>query len=638
MRTTSETWKQIVANGQFHMETVARIYGATGNDLNGVSGSDSRGTYKEYATITAPNIKHGLLPDSTVSVGNCVAGTMNFTVMTTDTLPKSAMIVIRSRVTDGKSENPTKSEWLEFGTYWIDHRQINDNLIGLECYDAMKRGNQSYVDDSQSLSWPKTIATVVTRIAAQIGVAIDDRTTTAIINSEFGDMEIITKPDDNDTLLRILEDIGGVIGGNWCITPENRLRFVPLMSSPEPRSGHITDHNNAVIQTDQGDNLKWANLSPITTEDTVDIPVIIGSMTTASDNVISRVTMTKGNDTLYTFGDDTGFELKITDNKYTTEPLCLALYERVVGTVYSPYNITGAIYDPATELGDFVYAGDTVNSVIYTESVELGIGFSADNAAPGEDELENEYPFQTMEQRVQYVVSESKQNRTMIEQTQESITLMAESVDEFEYNTQLSINSMGASITSIQNDKANKSTLRSEFAIDPTNITLTAGEDEQGHATGTITFNAGALIVNSTNFQLDADGIMTCNGANINGAFRSNTTLSSGETATVLITNGEYSISIGSSEKFSILPSVVETTIDDQTITTYYMTVSANGSRLVLTASGSGVELCYNEPLTLNASSINILSGGQAYQGWTGTTSVDGKTIQVVHGIITSIT
>ena len=97
MRTRSATWKNLASRGDFAIETVAVIGGV------------------EYSTITAPAIDGGTLPGNELSVGNTIASTCKFTVMTTDTIPKSAQVIIKSRLADGQ-ENGVKSEWREMGT------------------------------------------------------------------------------------------------------------------------------------------------------------------------------------------------------------------------------------------------------------------------------------------------------------------------------------------------------------------------------------------------------------------------------------------------------------------------------------------------------------------------------------------
>lgn len=437
MRNTSYTWKKIVESGSFHMQTVARIYGATGNDSAATSGSDSRGSYRQYVTITAPEISHGLLNGNVLSIGNCVSATLKFTLMTTDTIPKSAKIVILSRVTDVNADVQEYSEWLEFGTYWIDRRTYNDDLIDLECYDAMKMANQPY-DHSKDTSheWPKTVSDVVTRAASQIGVSLDSRTTDYFVQTGIWNQRVISYPPDDDTLIKILGYIGGIFGGNWYITQDNKLRYIPLVSAPiggyimseagerikaenndlvvwgdtlvitETERGHITSQIDERIMAENGDYVVYDDLGSAYRvynpggSGCVVVPVIVGSVTTANLVWVSKVTVSRDNENSYTFGDDGGFELIVSNNPYANKSLVEALYHRIKGTIYQPYNATNAVYDPAAELGDWVIAGDIVRGTMFAENYKLDIGFSADISAPGEDELDSEYPFVTIEERV----------------------------------------------------------------------------------------------------------------------------------------------------------------------------------------------------------------------------------------------
>ena len=496
MRTTSQTWKDIVAKGEFNMESVARIYGATGSDPNGTAGSDSRGSYREYATITAPIITRALLSGDAVSVGNTIASQLNFSVMTTDTIPKSAMIVIRARVKD--FTGTTFSEWLEFGTYWIDHRVVNDNITDIEAYDAMKKGNQAYVDNSQSMNWPKSIWVVVQRIAEQMGVGIDSRTSDFFVNGNTsgGSQEIILKPSDDMVLLDILRYIGEMSCGNWIITDINELRFVRLVSPPDDTS-FIIDEAHNLIKTDQGDYLTWRDYHSAHTEQTHPygggtcyVPVVLGSLTTANKYTITSVTIARDADNVYTRGDDTGYELVIPENvPYVNSLMSFYLYANARNKVYAPFEATSAIFDPTVELGDWIIAGE-VYSVLYNAKLTFDVGFSADISAPGRNEMEDEYPYQTIKQKTKYIAEQVNENRTIIEQTQSQVSIIAE-------------------------DYTKASTIRSTFAVDPTNITLSSGVDQQGNPTGQITFNAGTLLVNSTNFKLDKDGYLECYGAKI---------------------------------------------------------------------------------------------------------------------------
>lgn len=542
MRTTSQTWKNIVAKGEFNMESVARIYGATGSDTNGTSGSDSRGSYKEYATITAPIITRALLSGDAISVGNTISSQLNFTVMTTDTIPKSAMIVIRARV----KNNNSVSEWLEFGTYWIDHRSKNDELTDIEAYDAMKKGNQGYSDNSQSLSWPKTIKVVVQRIAQQMSVSIDSRTTTEIINSSIGDLNIVLKPNDDEVLLDVLRHIGEVLGGNWTITDDNQLRFVTTVSPPD-ETYYIVDEAHNLIKTEQGDYLIHEGESQEHAEQTHPagggtcfVPVVLGGITTASKYTISKIIIALDSDHVYSYGDNTGYELIVSEsNPYASDALAQLLYSRINGIEYAPFEITNAIYDPATELGDWIVAG-AVYGVLYNDKRTLDVGFYADISAPGRDEMEDEYPYVSALSRMKYETHEEIKgldNKTTahfstIEQSLLGITNRVGTVETTlngdgtttglvsrVSTVEQTASNIQLSVESIEDDYVSKTTdsIRSLFAMDDTNITLSAGVDSHGNPTGTITFNAGTMIVNGNNFSVDATGHMECYGATING-------------------------------------------------------------------------------------------------------------------------
>lgn len=529
MQNTTSTWKEIVANGEYNLQTVALVYGATGTDPNGTAGSDSIGAYKEYATITAPVITRALLSGDAVSVGNTIAGSLSFTLMTTDTIPKSARIKIKTRPTDGTNYG----EWIEQGTFWIDHRTVTDDLIDIEAYDAMKMGNQAYADDSQSLNWPKTISTVVNRIAVQMGVSIDSRTIDNTLDNPYvGGLNIVLKPDDNETLLDVLKHIGEVIGGNWTITPENKLRFVEIVYPPNV-TNYIIDEAHNRITTRQNDYLIWKGTSQSHTEQIHPyggsfsyVPVVLGNLTTASRYTISKVTLAMDSEHVYTVGDDTGYNLiASTNNPYASAALADLLYVRVGGFAYVPFESTNSVYDPATELGDWFIVGD-VYSVLYNETRRLDIGFTADATAPGRDEIEDEYPYRTFEQKTQYQLDKANSEigtlHSEIQQLPSSILLTVSETYETKSDSNSKYSALNVSLGEISaavSTKVGNNEVRSKFALDPTNITLNAGVDSQGHATGVVTFNSGTFVVNSTNFQVTSTGIMSCNGANISGNF-----------------------------------------------------------------------------------------------------------------------
>lgn len=411
MRSRSDLWKSIVASGDFQIETVVRIYGATGSDADATSGSDSVGNYKEYSTITAPVITRNLLGSNDLSVGNCSIGVLNFSLFTTDRIPKSARMLIRSRPYSGV----TYAEWMNFGTFYIDSRSKIDNLITITAYDSMKMGQQAYNDTSVARKWPKKIKTVVTRIAEQMGLSIDSRTRTQVINSDIGNMSVVLMPGANDSLLDILGHIGGIIGGNWTITSDDKLRFISTTTIPID-SNYLIDSSSSYdyIGTESGDALIWMITSETpggsTEEEVLNVPVVIGSLNTSRQYSITKVTMSINDEHVYSYGTNSGFELLIENNPYATPGLAKSLFQTINGITYTPYSIENARYDPAAEIGDVIIIGGSnpIISILFNETRTFGIVFSANASAPSEHETETEYPYKTAWQRMKYEIDDTR--------------------------------------------------------------------------------------------------------------------------------------------------------------------------------------------------------------------------------------
>lgn len=412
MRHRTERWVKLAARGRFTMEAKARI----GN--------------VDYYKISAPKIDRSLM-SSPLSVGNCTSATLNLSILTDDEIKSTSPVVIMGRLTDGN----IYSEWLEFGTFYINQRDTGfEGLVTIDCYDAMLKANQAYLDGSDtSANWPKTMKAVVEEIAYRIGVGIDPRTR---INT--GTDYVVPYP-SGKTMIQVLGDVGACHGGNWIITEENLLRLVPLITAPDetfhvishdyekiktsdgnlliykeqeifnavlpkptgkkpesviPVTHHITDeYGNAVI-TPEGHYLVWASDGSADAVDgLINVPVVCGQITTGTQITITGVSMGSDSGNTYTAGDESGTVLSIESNPYATQGICDALYTAFNGLVYFPYTATKSLYDPATELGDQVKIGDMVHSVLYTATLNFDLNFRADIGAPNSEELSEEYPY-----------------------------------------------------------------------------------------------------------------------------------------------------------------------------------------------------------------------------------------------------
>ena len=360
---------------------------------------------KTYTAISAPKINRSLM-SSPLSVGNCISATLGLSILTDDVLDAKVPIVIKGRLTDGQSV----SEWLPFGTFFINQKSSYKGLWTVSCYDAMLKANQSYLSaDDDGTGWPKTMDDVVAEIAYRIGVSVDHRT---VLNT--GDDYTVPCP-TGLTMMQVLGYIGGCHGGNWIITEDNALRLVPLGNSPsevsriEQTSGqvtpesvitnshYITDDEGLPIVTTDGFYLVWAEDGYVSAVDGLaTVNAVLGSLDIGTSVTVTGVSMSNGSSEAFSAGDTAGVgTIKIESNPYATQGICDSLYSKYVGYVYAPYTATKAIYDPAAELGDQLVIGDMVSSVLYTATLNMDIRFVSNISAPNSEELTEEYPYLT---------------------------------------------------------------------------------------------------------------------------------------------------------------------------------------------------------------------------------------------------
>lgn len=403
MRSRSALWERISKRGRFELQTKAVIGG------------------KEYTAISAPVIDRALM-SSPLSVGNCNSATLALSILTDDEIKSTSPIVIQGRVTDGTSF----SEWKPFGTFFINQRDTSyEGLVTVSCYDTLLKASQSYVNSSSSTAnWPKPMKEVVSEVAYRIGVSVDSRT---VINT--GEDYMVPFP-TGLTMLQVLGYIGACHGGNWIITEENKLRLVPLVTSPD-ETFFVIDYDYEKVQTDDGHNLihdiqtVFNAVLPMESPGLINVPAVLGQITTGTPVTVTGVSMEDSDNNSYTAGDNSGAVIALGQNPYATQAICDTLLALYGGLVYSPYTASNAVYDPATELGDQVKIGDKVFSVIMAETLTLDLGFRANVSAPNSEELSDEYPYLSDVQKMRQTAAELN---AAVEAAAEQLSEAAESV------------------------------------------------------------------------------------------------------------------------------------------------------------------------------------------------------------------
>ena len=112
---------------------------------------------------------------------------------------------------------------------------------------------------------------------------------------------------------------------------------------------------------------------------------------------ISRVILQVDDSVSYTAGNDLGRCITISC-PWGTQKMAEDLLERFRYYRYQPYTASGAAIDPAAEVGDYVDTGDFYGG-IFSQSITFGRRFLSDLSAPGDEEVDHEYPYASRESR-----------------------------------------------------------------------------------------------------------------------------------------------------------------------------------------------------------------------------------------------
>lgn len=336
MQTTSALWKSLWDAGA-RAEWRVRI-----ND-----------TDYEGAHIVRHIVSASLVSGSVLEVGACVSTQLELELWGAGDVPRNAEIRSFVRLTDGEQT----SEWLPYGVYFVDTRaRVPDSgTVRLSCYDAMLKAEQTFLAEGDTGTWPRTMTAVVETICERMGVELDARTTL----KDYG----VDYPNDL-TMREILGYIAAAHGGNWTITPAGALRLVTLGSS-----------GDAIAL---GQSVKELDVSP-------------------GFEAWTGVTIWYDDENAVTTGTDAGRTLEL-DCPWATQTMASELLASLSGVTHTPFEATGALLDPASELGDSVTIDGTTGR-IFTVSVRADALFTADLSAPGEEEVDHEYPYLSPQER-----------------------------------------------------------------------------------------------------------------------------------------------------------------------------------------------------------------------------------------------
>ena len=246
---------------------------------------------------------------------------------------------------------------------------------------------------------------------------------------------------------------------------------------------------------------------------------------------ISRVNLAVDIDHIYTSGDDTGRTLEVSC-PWGSQAMADSILAKVSGIEYQPYEASDALLDPATEIGDGITIGG-VYSVLAQSYVSLDKQCAANISAPYTDEIDDEYPYKTPEQRK--TERQLAQTRSLITKSAEEIKLevqgldgkytkLSQTVDGFTFEDEsgtVYIDGGAIKANSVTADKIDATNLK----VDAANITGTLYIGDLVDDVGLVTENNVTTITNNAikTANISADqitaGTLDADNISIDGLF-----------------------------------------------------------------------------------------------------------------------
>lgn len=214
-QTTSELWKELINAKGTKKEYYYDIAGTTYYASDITESSSERGLYDDF------------------SFGNAYIGSLKLSLFA-DNIPRGAKIKRYIRLVN----EAQTSEWLPYGTYYINRRTEDEGYWTIEAYDSMRKAEKIWVPDD-GIEFPCDMRSAVTIFAALMGVEIDSRTQ---INSNY----TIDYPANDYTIRTELCYIAAAHGGNWIMTSEDKLLLIPLLSTPKETNYLVDEHGSAI--------------------------------------------------------------------------------------------------------------------------------------------------------------------------------------------------------------------------------------------------------------------------------------------------------------------------------------------------------------------------------------------------------
>lgn len=476
MQTTSDLYKELLAKGaakEVRVEVGGQIY--------------------DESSIVGLSTTSSLFVNDFLSAGGAVSRQFDLVLKNYGDIPKMAKIVPSYRLVDGEQS----SEWIQKGVFYIDTR-VPDKASGtltIHGFDAMLKGSVLW-EPSQDLVFPMTFRSAAQVIAGLMGVELDNPED---INDTY---QILDYPANNYTQRNILQFIAAAHGANFVMTDLGKLRMVGINDIPVETSTLVNERGNSILIGGVRIAVGSSAENNLTGDGS---KVFVGGMVASTGappafDPITKVIVKVDEENAYFSGDETGRSLEVTC-PYGTQEMADNILAKVKGYVYQPFTAEDALVDQAIELGDGITV-DGVYTILAKQDILFDSLMAGLVAAPGQEEIESEYPYQTKEQQVDLRLAQAY---SLISKTAEEIRLeVVKKLDTDEANTLIS-----AAIGKIELSVSSKD--------GSTSFVLTDGTAEISAQTLNLTVPAVNVSGKLTASQIDATDLKVA-AANVTGS------------------------------------------------------------------------------------------------------------------------
>lgn len=410
MRQTSELYKQLREQAGYYYDVKI----VCGNAIYGVD---------KLKSIT---IEQAMFEGNGPQIGGVYSSQCKVELLEeSENWPRAASFEVFIRITDGIQTD----DWMSMGVYYTDERHADKHgNLELIAFDSMLTLEQPWTDNLQNPpdSWPITAKAACDYIQEALGIQYDER-------NALDDTVPFIGLDTTSTARETLATIAAGLGGNWHVTPEGKLRLIPLYNHAitKPAIPGIAVTGVSVVGTSENDyNILQINTAAREIE--------TGDHTDAIAGVV--LTTSKGTSAGTNIGE--GYVLQA-DCDWSDSNVANLCFNRLYGYRYKSYAASAARLDPSAELGDFAVIDEDQYPII-SITWKLGRHITADISAPYEETIDHEYNMVSKSAKmyrkaVNYADRLAADAYSAIEQSAESIrtTVSASYVNNDELNTVL---------------------------------------------------------------------------------------------------------------------------------------------------------------------------------------------------------